>query len=928
MRTHRYGSQPAPLLPLALAAVGLLAPRARAADFAGGVRPILAAKCFRCHGPEVQKGRLRLDVKARALRGGLSGPAIVPGRSDESLAYRYVAGLDPDVRMPPSGGPLPAADVAALKAWIDEGAPWPEGLDPPDAAEAPVPWSFEPIRRPAPPEVRSCGWPRGPIDRFVLARLEPAGLDPSPEADRAIWIRRLTLDLHGLLPTPEEVAELLRDDSPDACERLVDRLLASPRHGERWARHWLDVVRFAETHGFEMNQPRESAWPYRDYVICALNEDRPYDRFVQEQLAGDLVGEDAATGFIVGGAWDQVKSPDPGLTAEQRMNELHDMASTTGTAFLGLTVGCARCHHHKFDPVSQRDYYGLQAVFAGVEHGEREVSVPDGAEREARGRALGALEAELARLRADLWKLEPQASLDASSAPSRPPVSPLGNTDRFAAIEARLVRFTVLKTSSLEPCLDELEVFTASDPPRNAALASAGAKARSSSDFPGSPLHKLEHLNDGLYGNGRSWISAEPGRGWVEVELLEPVAIDRVLWARDREGKYQDRLALEYRIEVAREPGAWKVVATSADRLLPGANAAPAPGPASGPAARARELELEVARLRARPKAYAGRFVQPGPTHRLHRGEPAQVREAVAPGAIAALGEPLGLRADAPEGERRMALARWIAHPRNPLAARVISNRLWQHHLGEGIVATPDDFGSNGAPPSNPEFLDWLASELVARGWSLKALHREVVLSSAYRQSSAPRPEAVAVDASSRLLWRFPPRRVEAELIRDCMLQASGALDLRMGGPGFSAFEPNDNYVRVYEPKRAFGPADWRRMVYMTKVRMQQDGTFGAFDCPDAGQACPRRTRSTTALQSLSLFNSAFVLEQARLLAARLEREAGAETRGQVRRAFALLLQRAPDPVEEAAAADLVAAHGLEALCRALFNSSELLFVS
>jgi cytochrome c553 len=904
-------------------------------EYGRHIRPLLARHCLRCHGPREQKGELRLDRRSSALAGGLSGPALVPGKSAESLLVRYVSGLDPEIVMPPSGKRLEPGEVELLRAWIDRGAAWPEEDEEPAAAARH--WAFEPPVRPEPPAVRDESWPRNAIDRFILARLEEEGLAPSPEADRHTLIRRLSLDLHGLPPAPEAVERFAADGAPDAYERLAGELLASPRYGERWAQHWLDAVRFAESHGFETNLPRDNAWAYRDYVIRALNEDRPYPRFVLEQLAGDALGEPAATGFLVGGPYDVVKSPEPALTRQQRMDELHDMINTTGTAFLGLTLGCARCHNHKFDPVAQREYYALQALLAGVEHGEREVEPPDAAERRERAERA---QRELAAVEARLLRLEPLAdpSPPAGAEPRRPPVHPRRNVERFAPLEAKLLRFTVLATTELEPCIDELEVYTAGEAPRNVALASLGATARSSSDYPGSDIHKLEHLNDGRYGNGRSWISAEPGRGWVEIELAEEALIDCVIWGRDREERYRDRLALDYRIETARTRGEWRLAAGSADRKPYAAGAAPsdehliaglepdAAAEVQGLLASRAELEKLAREMSAGTKIYAGSFREPAPTRLLHRGEPMEEREVVPPGGIAALGIELAIPADAPERERRLALGRWIAAPGNPLAARVAANRIWQHHFGAGIVATPGDFGRGGAPPSHPELLDWLASELAEGGFGLKALHRLIVLSSTYRQSSRAHPAGEAADAGVRLLWRFPPRRLEAEAIRDSILQASGNLDLRMGGPGYHAFEPNDNYVRVYEPKTELGPREWRRMIYQHKVRMRQDGTFGVFDCPDAGQVCPKRERSTTPLQALSLLNSSFVVEQAAFLARRLATEAE-EPAAQVRRAFLLAFGREEDEEELEAALRLIEAHGLGALARALFNASEFLFI-
>jgi hypothetical protein len=796
---------------------------------------------------------------------------------------------------------------------------------PAGAAEPAEHWSFRPVVRPAIPQTKS-DWPHNAIDRFILERLESERLTPSPDADRVTLIRRLKFDLLGLPPTPEEVESFVRDTDPNAYAKLVERYLASPHLGERWARHWLDVVRFAESDGFETNLARPNAWPYRDYVIRAFNADLPYDSFVREQLCGDQLGADAATGFLVGGAYDKVKSPDPVLTAMQRADELHDVVSTTASTFLGLTAGCARCHDHKFDPIPQSDYYALKAVFAGVQHGERPLRTADS---EKRKRDADELSKQIAALTSELEALEPLAKL--GGPPGRMPVNPRRNVERITPATAKFVRFTILATNNLEPCIDELELF-GPDPGRNLAL---GAKPTSSGNYPGADIHKLEHINDGRYGNSRSWISNQIGGGWVQLELKEPAVIDRIVWGRDREGKFTDRLAVKYRIEVALRPGEWHVVATSDDRLPMGSESSPAPPALGGPEREAyatlfskrMALIKRLAELRRADVIYAGNFTAPAPTHRLNRGDPMQPREPVAPASLSHFGVQLNLPADAPEARRRMELARWITDPKNPLTARVIVNRLWHYHFGAGIVDMPSDFGRNGSRPTHAELLDWLADELVRSGWSLKHIHRLIVLSATYRQASASRPEGMAADAGSRLLWRFPPRRLEAEPLRDAILAVSGNLNLAMGGPGFDLFEPNTNYVKVYAPKQTFGPAEWRRMIYQSKPRMQLDDTFGSFDCPDAGQIAPRRNRSTTALQALNLLNGRFLVQQSQLFADRVRREAGADLGAQVRRAFRLAFLRDSSPDEEIAAIALVREHGLPALCRALFNANEFVYV-
>ena len=921
-----------------------------APDFAGQVAPLLAARCGACHGPHAAESGYRIDLRGPAIAGGDSGTAgIVPGKPTESELFIRVSTADHESRMPADGPPLSAAEQALLRAWIEAGAPWPDELATLPAALLPAAevqpakgadhWSFQPVVRPAVPSPPGGAF-ANPIDAFVAEKLATEGLGFNPEAEPRTLIRRVAFDLVGLPPAPEEIAAFEQacrapGGTDAAYLALVNRLLASPHHGERWARHWLDVVRFAESDGFETNKARANAWPYRDWVIESLNADKPYDLFVKEQLAGDAFDADAATGFLVGGPVDRVKSPDPGLTANQRADELHDIVSTTSTAFLGLTVGCARCHDHKFDPVSQADYYRLKAVLEGVQHGERPLE--SAAEAAARQRSLADLERERATALRRLGELRA-----ASPAPAlKPQVSAGENVDVFPAVTAKFVRFTILATSNAEPCLDELEVFAADG--MNVALA---ARPTASGVYAagGNPIHQLAHVNDGTYGNSHSWISNEPGRGWVQLELTAPREIERVVWSRDRSPtpRYSDRLATRYEVAVSLDGKAWKTVASDADRIPFGSDA-PSPEQFVGlsPNERAEaesllagvaELDKRLKGLKEPPRAYIGTFRQPGPTHRFFRGDPLAPREEIAPGSLTQVGAREDLPADAPEQERRKRVAEWIASPANPLTARVIVNRLWQHHFGTGIVDTPSDLGVNGGAPSHPELLDWLACELVepvspADRWRLKHLHRLIVTSRTYRQATTARPEALAVDAGSRLLWRNPPRRLEAEPLRDAILAVSGSLDRRLGGPGFDLFEPNGNYVKVYTTKTAFTPNEFRRLVYQAKPRAELDAFFGAFDCPDAGQAQPARTVSTTPLQALNMLNGDFLLDQAARFSKRVEREAGSDPRLQVARAIELAFGRKATEAEVAAGRTLVAAHGLPILCRSLYNTSEFITI-
>lgn len=907
-------------------------------DFAQHVQPIFAAHCYECHGPDLQESNFRLDSRQRAVAGGDFGePPIVPGKSDESPLIRFVSGTDEDIVMPPedAGQPLSPVQIAVLRRWIDAGATWPDELAGNDTRITTDHWSFQPVVEVQPPAIDS-DWVHNTIDAFILEKLQAHGLAPSGTADRITLVRRLYLDMHGLPPTREQVLAYVNDTSSQAYERLIDAVLGSSHYGERWARHWLDVVRFGESTGYEVNRDRPNAYHYRDYVIEAFNSDKPYRDFVIEQLAGDVVGADVGTGFLVGGPYDMVKSPDVNLTLMQRQDELADYVNTTGTAFLGLTVGCARCHNHKFDPILQKDYYSMQAVFAGVQHGERELQ---GHAAEKARREVRIAEDELTRLEMKLAELRAAAPPPQSSPDGLlPPVNARLNIEKFKPVEARFVRFTIRATSGAEPCIDELEIFAA-DTDENVALATAGGIPTASGTLPGYKIHQLEHINDGQFGNTHSWISNHSGAGWVQIELAKPTLIDRIQWGRDREGGFLDRLATGYTIEAAGEADQWQTVAKSAQREPFQGTEVPADdfiprlpddqaNQAKATLARLTELRDQIGGLRDRiPKAYIGTFKQPEIIHRLFRGDPLAPREEVVPDALLVIGS-LGLTNETPEQARRLALANWIASPDNPLTARVIVNRVWHYHFGTGLVSTPSDFGKNGTAPSHPELLDWLAANFMENDWSLKWLHREILSSHTYQQSSAPRAGPIAADADSRLLWRFPPRRLEAEAIRDCVLSVSGALNPQAGGPGFLLFEIDHENVHHYFPKKEFGPSEFRRMIYMTKIRQEQDEVFGVFDCPDGGQVIPHRSRSTTPLQALNLLNSKFMLEQAEMLTQRIRREAGDDTTDQVIRVFELAFSREPGAAELRRAIALVEEYGLDALCRAIFNSNEFLFLS
>ncbi len=915
----------------------LLAPALLAGDvdFVRDVRPIFEKHCYECHGAKKQKSGLRLDVKSAAFKGGDGyGASIVAGKTAESPLIELVTSSDAETRMPPNKPALSAAEIETLTKWIAEGANWPDGVDTVTLKDNRAHWSFKPLAVAAGTHS---------IDSLVAAKLKEQGLSFSPETDRVSWLRRVSFDLIGLPPTPEEVKAFVSDNGSDAYEKVVDRLLQSPRYGERWAQHWLDVVRYADTHGFEVNTERPNAWPYRDYVIDAMNANTAYDQFIREQIAGDVLGKDTATGFLITASVllpGQIGADEPSKRLA-RQDALDEIVTNVSQAFLGMSIGCARCHDHKFDPISQRDYYATQAFVAGVEYEDRELLTPEAVARREEAVKLRPRVSEIDQL---LTRFSPLAK----SGVERPMVSARQNVDRFAPIKTRRIRFTTLATNNLEPCIDELEVFNRAG--ANVALASSGAKVTSSGNNVSPDRHELRFVNDGEYGNSRSWMSSEMGKGWVEVEFPAEVEIERVVWGRDRQSQYKDRLAIEYRIEAADAAGQLQLLADFTDRRKFD-SAAKAPtefvttGLLEAEAQEATALVKERIELDAKikaaenvAKAFAGKFRTPDEIRLLSRGDPEQPKDIVQPGIPTNFQatEPEKVSAQSvskesfnltPEQARRVALADWIASPQNPLTARVMVNRIWQGHFGAGIVLTSSDFGNNGAAPSNPQLLDWLASEFIHGGWSIKTMHKRIVLSQTYRQTSVSANSAASSqDGDVRLHWKYPTRRLEAETIRDSILAVSGKLNLAMHGRGSDLFNQRGG-LSGFNPVESFSGEGLRRMIYAHKVRREREAVFGAFDCPDAGQSTDRRRQSTTPLQALNLFNSRFTLEQSEAFATRIKNAAGKNIDDQIRQAYQLTLSREPTQSELADAKEVVTMHGLPILCRALFNSNEFLFI-
>lgn len=846
--------------------------------------------------------------------------------------------------MPPNGK-LTSDEIKLLGDWVASGATYPSPIT--TNTKEPL-WSLQPISHPSPPKTPFDTLAINPIDRFIFARLATKGLKPSPPADRRTLLKRVSIDLTGLPPTPAEINAFLNDKSANAYEKVVDRLLASPAYGERWGRHWLDVVRYGESHGYEQNHIRPNAWHYRDYVIRAFNQDRPYPRFITEQLAADLVAPDdpetlPATGFLVAGIHDTVGIQEEVGTRQQRANDLDDIVSTTGAAFLGLTVGCARCHDHKFDPITQKEYYRITACLAGVRHGERPLPGPKPtAETTLRLQNLRDASLSAANGINTLEDTARQRLLSArGNSGARPAVNSRRNVDDFSPVMARFVRFTILSTNDgAEPCLDELQIF-GTDGNRNLALATSGAKASASSLLPGYAIHQITHLNDGLFGNEHSWISNQRNAGWAQIELPSTISVQRVVWSRDAAAipRFDDRLPTRYRIDISIDGKTWQTVSTetgrkgSSDYIHPDelqkAMTAEERTRHAELTKRRLDADREIARLSSQQMAYMGQFAKPDPIYFLKRGDVMQRQEEMTAGSlgcIPGLSDTLDLPAESKEPERRFALAKWLTDPRNPLTPRVMVNRIWQYHFGRGIVGTPSDFGRNGDRPSHPELLDWLVNEFVRNGSRLKPLHRQIVLSYTYHQSPDGNTKGLATDAGNQLLWRMPLRRMEAEAIRDLILQASGKLSRSMGGPSYTLFKYHIVNVAIYEPQENYGPDTWRRSVYQTPARGIHDELLSAFDCPELSQRAPHRDGTTTALQALNLLNGPFLQQQAAFLSERLKAEAGTRAPSQIDMAFRIAFGRLPQQKERAAAVSLVEQQGLESLCRVLLNANEFLY--
>ncbi len=920
------------------------------AFFEQKIRPALAEHCYECHSAKAKKikGGLALDSKSGWQKGGDSGtPTIVPGKPDEGLFLRYVRHLEPDMEMPPKKPKLPDALIADFATWIKAGA-----VDPRDQATVEIKradkswWSLQPLAK---------EFKHTEIDGFIDAKLAEQKLSRNAPAKPQALIRRLSYDLTGLPPTQAEVDTFVvahQANARQATEALVDRLLISPRYGERWGRHWLDVVRFGESNGFERNLVIDDLYPFRDYVIRSLNDDKPFDQFMREHLAGDVLGKfdpavEIGSAFLVAGPYDDVGNQDKDAQKVIRSATLDDMVTATGSAFLGLTINCAKCHHHKFDPIPTEDYYRVRAAFEGVVHGRRPLATKE--QTQAYNAAMGPLNKERARLVAEQSALtatiETKAkALLATRKYTRPKADTLLTEEKIAPTEARFVKFTMSATSAnplsgVGGRISEFEIWTEDATPRNVALASNGAKAEgakgmTAEDFPMAYSAALTIDGD----EGAQWYIGTPAELVITLPRVEKISR---LGYRSAKGRIlrdnsQGATPTEYEMYVSLDGKEWKKVADSTDReAWSPAHAfervrkqVTTPDEAKRLGLLGRDLaavDKRIAAVPQMPSAWVGTHQpKPEPTFVHKGGDPTKPAGQVVPSSLAVLDlvtKPYALKADAGEGERRVALANWITQD-NPITARVLANRLWHYHFGTGLVDTPSDFGFMGSKPTHPELLDFLAQRLIKHGWKLKALHREIVLSQTYLQSADFNPTAARADKDARLLWRFPPRRLGAEEIRDTLLATAGQLKLEpMGGPGFRLYRYLVNNVSTYIPLDTQGPETYRRAVYHQNARASVVDVLNDFDLPDIAFAAPKRANTTSPLQALTLFNHSFTLDMAKALAARLD---GPDP---VNQAYSIALQRPPTATERAAAEKLLAQHGKPAFCRALLNSNALIFI-
>ena len=940
---------------------------------------ILQNNCIECHNADDHKGEVILD--RAPLR-----------PEDLKQILKVVSGPKPE--MPPKRDPLDQKQVAALKSWIESGAPIPEGKVLKDTRVADRDWwSLRPIINPEIPK-SDIGWARNQIDRFVEARRMKAGLMPAREASPATLLRRLTFDLTGLPPTPEEVRDFLKtsEENPEAAYlALVDRLLNSPRYGEQWGRRWLDLVRYGESHGYDKDKARFHAWPYRDYVIRSFNQDKPWSRFVQEQVAGDVLwpGDPdgiVALGFVAAGPWDFIAHVEVG---EGKMDgriakhlDRDDMVSAVFNVFMSTTVQCAQCHHHKSDPVSMEDYYRLHAVFAGVDRANRgyQSDQAAAAKRVELSKEIAAIDQEISQLEKEMETrggkslVQARKRVSALVKAQKEGVKTVPEHGYHSGIARKSAEGKWVQVDLGEPMeIVKIRLRACHDD-----FAGIGAGF----GFP--RRFRIEAADDEGFKNGRRVLVdqtagdfANPGLSPVlfsvkdpsrpvrfvritatnlakrkdvfilalgELELLDGEGKNRALGkkvtAKDSISappRWRPKNLVDGRFASASDSSSESLLAEARHQLEEMIKGLERPEDLQRLKSLKSKRKLAQSRLEALPKenlvySLASQFRPQGkfvptkgkirPIHLLHRGDLSSPREKMAPGAPALWGQAtpdFKLPADAPESERRAALARYLVDPENPLIWRSAVNRIWQWHFGRGIVDSPNDFGRMGLKPSHPELLDWLALRFREKQ-SLKDLHRLIVTSATYRQASDHHSRHAEVDGSNMYYWRMNRRKLRAEEIRDAVLYASGALDLKMGGPSFRDFRFKDDHTPKYQYHLhdQNDPNSHRRTIYRFIARSQTQPFLTTLDCADPSQMVADRDETVTALQALTLMNNPLVETMSQRLAKRS---------GSVERAFWLALGRAPEKEELEELERYAVKHGLSAAARLIFNLNEFAYV-
>ena len=920
-----------------------LAAAAPRIDYARSVEPILRSSCYGCHSGAQPKSQLRLDIKSAAMRGGFGGAVIVPGSSEKSRLIQRVEGRGGEARMPFKGTPLAPEQIATLKRWIDEGAEWPESTEAREQSP-PKHWAYVKPVKPVPPQVKNAALVRNPIDNFILARLEQEGLTYSPEASKEKLARRVSLDLTGLPPSPAELDAFLADTRPDAYERLVDKLLASPHFGERWARPWLDLARYADSNGYEKDDRRE-IWKYRDWVINALNRDMPFDEFTIEQIAGDMLPnateqQKIATGFHRNTQFNE----EGGVDRDESYFEVQvDRVATTGTVWLGTTLGCAQCHNHKFDPFTQRDFYSMMAFFNNADkrqedNGETpiyiepvlEMPTPDQkAHREK-------LDARIKELTDETQTMTPELQASQSAWEK----SVLDAERRWRVIIPE--KMTTAAGTALTADAQGL-IFAGGETPRNEAymieckLPVRGAKGIRLEALPNAKLPRGGPGRD-PYGNfniTKIKIEVPDGSGWKAVAIKKLAADTGArslehkrghIWMVDasREDQRLPRQLVlvpekpiatrEARITIVQESefscqsvGYFRLSATDDKDPVTVVNVSHSLRGLLGKSGRTEDQEKKVADY----------FLTVAPSLQSARDELKQAKEEKKKlditstlvmrerpnfdrpfdfirirGGFSAKGDKVYANVPAvlpplPEDAmpNRLGLARWLVSKDNPLTARVAVNRMWEQYFGHGIVETSEDFGTQGQKPSHPELLDWLATEFMDRGWSMKAMDRLIVTSTAYRQSSSVTPALQAKDPYNRLIARGPRFRMEAEMVRDTVLGASGLLSAKIGGPSVFPPQPPGIWDMPYNDDvyvESQGEDRYRRGIYTFARRSAPYPTMINFDAPSREVCTVRRTRTNTPLQALNLLNDQAFWEAARAMAGRLAKEGGADARSRI----------------------------------------------